>query len=127
LAHLAQSDRGRVFDLTPTENSLADLLDDARLGPTALAALAGLATKSVQGRLVQIVVNPLDAPSLRTSAAHHLAFHLQRHGILLAEDQLRELHLAWKRETDPVVSSALATVVGSLRPDQKVVGERLRK
>lgn len=127
LAHLAQTDQGRIFNLALAEQALSDLIDVDELAHTALVALSGIPSKSVQGRLTTVAINPQDQPAVRVAAANQLAFHIQRHGVMLTEEQLREIHLAWKGETDPAVSSALATVVGSLHPEAKLVGERLGK
>ena len=74
---------------------------------------------------MEITVNQrLDAP-LRANSARYLAHHIQRYGVLLKEEQLRQLAAVWKSETDPTVSTELAAVMGTLEPDQAALRERL--
>jgi|GEM_PF-394791 len=127
LAHLAQADNSELFDLTPTELPLADLIENPQLAPLALVALAGIGSTDVQKRLLDVAIGSNQAASLRSAAANHLASHIQRHGILLTSDDLRGLIAAWKAEPDPVVATALAAVVGSLKPEPGLVSDRIGK
>ncbi len=126
-AHLSQADRGSIIDLNQAEGVLSEVLENPALAPMAIVALSGIGSNTVQQRFESVVINSQVPASLRASAANQLAFHIQRHGVMLTEDQVRALTNAWKSETDPVVASALAAVIGSLNPEPKVVGERIGK
>ena len=95
-------------------------------GP-AIVALAGIESLTVQKQFLNLIITTQNEAALRTSAANQLAFHIQRHGVMLTEEQILELTTAWKNETDPMIVSAIAKVVGSLHPDQQTVGQRLGK
>lgn len=125
LAHLSQSEKGDVFDLASVESSLAELLDNPELAPRAIVALSGVPSNKVQERLAETAINVQTPPALRASAAHQVAFHIQKHGVMLTEDQVRNIYAAWKAEQDPVVVSAFATILGSLNPDAEAVGAQL--
>ncbi len=125
LAHLSQAELGHIYDLSSTEESLSDLIENPEYALTALTALSGIKTNTIQGRLLQVAVNAQEAADVRAGAARNLAFHMQRHGVMLTEDQAREIHDAWNAEAEPVVATALASVVGSLSPDSKTVGSRI--
>lgn len=125
LAHLSQADKTTVFDLTATESPLSGLVDHPELASMALVAMSGIASSTVQARLSLVAGNSQLSPAIRTRAANQLAFHIQRHGVMLTNDQVRELDGVWKAESDPMVASAIAAVMGSLHPESKTVGERV--
>jgi hypothetical protein len=127
LAHLSQVEKKSVFDLSPAEGALVELTENPELAGQAVIALAGIESLTVQKQLLNVVITTQNAAALRASTANQLAFHIQRHGVMLTEDQVLELNNAWKSETDPIVTSAIATVIGSLNPDRQTVGERLGK
>jgi hypothetical protein len=54
-----------------------------------------------------------------------LAFHIQRFGLLLSPTEVAAVHAVWKNASDRQVKTAFASVVGSLKPDSKEVGQRL--
>jgi hypothetical protein len=116
LAHLSQPERSTIFDLKEAEEPLSVLIDDPDLAPTALVALAGIASPDVQQRLRIVAINKQQSAEIRTAAANQLAAHIHQHGVLLTADAIRELTRVWRGETDPMVASALASVISSLKP-----------
>jgi hypothetical protein len=54
--------------------------------------------------------------------------HIQRHGILLTGAQVEPLReLAGQPTLDPAIKIPLAVLLGSLRPGDRLTGERLRE
>lgn len=126
LASLAQA-RGQIFDLTTAEKELALVAEDSDVGANALAALSNIGTRTSQQRLTQVATNPQLDPGLRQTAGSQLSYHIQRFGLLLTKDEVGNVHEAWVAASQPTVKAALAGVIGVLRPNATVVGERLRQ
>ncbi|MGE5195055.1 MAG: hypothetical protein ACM3U2_21385 [Deltaproteobacteria bacterium] len=127
LAHIAQGRRTRIFDITSAEPELSEALDDDRLAPPALEALGEIATRSAQERLSDLVVNIRADVELRRTAALKLAFHIQRFGLLLPKSALGQLHNTWESAREPAeLRTAVAGVIGSLKPDAVLAGKRLK-
>jgi hypothetical protein len=127
LAHIAQGRRMRIFDIASTEPELSEALDDEKLAPPALEALGEIATRTAQQRLSNIVVDSQADRELRRTAALKLAFHIQRFGLLLPKSALDQLHQAWESTREPAeLRTAVASVIGSLKPDSALVGKRLK-
>jgi HEAT repeat protein len=126
LARIAASHRTNVFDLRPAESALAGAIADPKLAPRAMYALSAIGSKTSQTSLLEVVVSPNQPLELRLAAGAQLAAHIQRHGLLLSDEQLVQLKNAWKKADDPELKTALATVIGTLQPDVKRVGDRLK-
>lgn len=127
LATIASGSLSRIFDVSQAEGELAAAVEDPATATNALMALAGINTPSGQRRLAEIALNTQLNDNVRQTAANQLAYHIQNHGLLLTKDQVIELHSGWKSAESPVVKTALASVIGSLRPNATIVGERLRQ
>jgi hypothetical protein len=126
LRHIADGHRTQVFDLKPAEDALSSAVNDPALAHNALIALGGVPTASAQRRLAETVIAPaLDMP-IRESAALQLAFHIQRFGVLLENGMLADLQTAYAEASDPVLQTALASVIGSLKPAEEAVSRALR-
>ncbi len=91
-----------------------------------IVALSAIASGDVQTTLHQIALSGTFDPAVRESAARQLAHHIQRFGLLLSRTQVGQVKATWQTSTDPNLASALATVLGSLKPNAKQVGSRLR-
>jgi hypothetical protein len=127
LAHIAQGRRNRIFDITSAEPELSEALDDEKLAPPALEALGEIATRSAQQRLSDLVIDPRADLDLRRTAALKLAYHIQRFGLLLPKSALDQLHNAWESAREPAeLRTAVAGVIGSLKPDAAVAGKRVK-
>lgn len=127
LAHIAEGRRNKVFDIAGTQSVLIDVLSDPQLAPAALEALGEIPSEAVQRRIADLVLDPRAEPSLRQAGALKLAFHLQRFGLLLSKETIVALHQAWKDEQQPAeIRTALGGVIGSLKPDDALVGKRLQ-
>lgn len=127
LSTLATNRNSQIFDVSTAEKELSLVAEDPDVGLNALAALSSISSGAAQRRLAQIAVNPQLEPSMRQAAGLQLGFHIQRFGLLLTKDEVAEVNEAWIGTDNPAVKSALASVMGTLRPNQAVVGERLRQ
>ena len=126
LATIASSGLGRVFDVSQAEKELSATLEDPEVAVNAVIAMGGIGSAAAQARLVDIAMNPQLPEPMRVTAANQLTFHIQRFGLLLTRDQVVDLHEGWKTTENPNVKSAVAGVIGSLKPNATIVGERLQ-
>lgn len=127
LATLAAGRGPRVFDIAQAEKELVLVSEDPAAGPNAIVALGGIATGSAQKRLSDVALNTQLDPALREAAASQLAFHIQRFGLLLTKDSVAAVHAGWVAAQEPGLKAAFASVVGVLRPNAALVGERLQQ
>ncbi len=117
----------RIFDLAQAEKELALVADSPDTGANALVALGGIATGSSQKRLADIAMNQQVTTELREVAAQQLCYHIQRFGLLLTKDDVATIHAGWVTTKEPTIKTALASVIGTLRPTAALVGERLQQ
>lgn len=127
LATIGSSSLSKLFDISTAEKELTAATEDPDVAANALSALAGIGTASAQQRLADVALNPQGSDALRETAAVQLAFHIQHHGLLLSRDGVTDVHEGWKNADKPGVKTALASVIGSLKPNATVVGERLQR
>ncbi|MCA9067898.1 MAG: hypothetical protein KDA84_03185, partial [Planctomycetaceae bacterium] len=127
LAHLAAIRRTHLFDIAPAENALSNAIENPDLVTDALQALGAIPSKSAQQRLQSVAVSNVYDARVREQAAIQLAFHIQRHGLLLTGDQTRAVRSAIPAAGDPQLASALASVMGSLNPTRQAVGAQLQQ
>jgi hypothetical protein len=127
LAHIASTRQASVFDIVPAEAALARSLGNPDLAANAIVALAAIPTKTAQQSLQGVAVSPTQDVAVRQLAADQLAFHIQRHGLLLSGDQLRAVEAAIPMAADPQLASALTSVLGSLKPTPRTVGTQLQQ
>jgi HEAT repeat protein len=124
-AHLASGRRTGIFNITRAEDVLAQAIELPQVGENAIIALGAIATNSAQHRLQEVAVNTTRAPELRQAAALQLAFHIQRHGVLLSQAQALEVETRWQEEADPQLRTSLASVVGTFKPKSKRITDLL--
>ncbi|QDV16862.1 hypothetical protein Pan153_14960 [Gimesia panareensis] len=127
LSHIATGQRTNIYDLKPAEKPVLDLVSDRALASNALITLGSIPTRSAQEDLVQVVTTPTFEADVREIAALQLAFHIQKFGLLVDTMQVTELQKAYQAAKEPKLNTALASVMGTLMPDSKIVGERLQK
>jgi hypothetical protein len=80
-----------------------------------------------QRSLADAVLDASKAAALRLSAAGQLARSVQRFGPLLTSDQEAALVSTLDQERDPALRTAVAAVVGTLRPGPARTGQRLQQ
>lgn len=125
-AHIAGGRRTDTFNIDSAEDALFDAVNDPRVGENALIALGAVATASSQERLQEIAVSEARDEALRETAALQLAFHIQQYGVLLSESRVQEVQLAWQAAPASPLRTALASVVGSLKPTTQRVTDLLQ-
>jgi len=116
-AHIAGGRRTGIFNIDMAEDALFDAVNDPGVGENAVIALGAIATPTSQERLQEIATSQARDAALRETAALQLAFHMQRYGILLSEDRIRDVHTSWQATPAGPLKTAMAAVVGSLKPD----------
>ncbi|VAX38811.1 hypothetical protein MNBD_PLANCTO02-1237 [hydrothermal vent metagenome] len=128
LAHIANGQRTKIFNITPSQNGLIHSLDHPELFDNALQALSVIPNKKVQQQFQKIAINTDQKKPNREAATLQLAFHIQRFGLLLEKREIAEVKTAWKNASDaPALSAAFATVIGSLKLNKTGVSLQLRE
>ncbi len=127
LATLASARGTKVFDVARAEAELSLVAESPDAGPNAIIALGGIASGTAQRRLSALALNPQLDAGLREAAASQLGYHIQRFGLLLTKDEVAAVHAGWVEAQLPAIKSALAGVIGTLRPNPTLVGERLQQ
>ena len=83
--------------------------------------MGAIPTIGSQQQLQATAVSNVFEVKLREGAALQLAFHIQRFGLLLSQKEVLEIERVWKTTVDPDLATALAAVIGSLKPNSKRV------
>ena len=112
-------------DLATIEPHLVLALNQEATAEAAALALADLPGQDAQRGLAGVLLDMAKPTGIRLKAAESLARNLRRHGPLLSADQEVKLSRMLDEETDPALSSALATVIGALKPKPAAIGRRL--
>lgn len=127
LATIGTGNLSRYLDIAQAESELSAAMEDGKVASNAIIALGSISTRSAQRRLTDVAMNASAPDELRVLSADQLVYHIQRHGLLLTNDEVVNFHSIWKQTDDPKVKSALANVIGALKPKATVVSERLRQ
>lgn len=114
-------------DLSGAESALTIALSIPGTSLAASATLGEVPGRAAQLGLADVVIDTSKPAQLRVSAAAQLAKSLQRFGRLVAADQEIKLLGTYDRERDPAVRTAIASVIGALRPKAGPVGHRLQQ
>jgi hypothetical protein len=115
----------RGYDLRPAQEAVVKALRSPELAVQAVEILGRLPGADNQQRLAGIVLDPARG-KLRLTAALELNRHIQRHGVLLATQQLKDLKAAYQDPAENAdLRTQLALVMGSLRPNATQTGSRL--
>ncbi|MCH7989424.1 MAG: HEAT repeat domain-containing protein [Planctomycetes bacterium] len=126
ISHIADGRRTDIFDLRASENVLVGLLSDPKLASHALTGLGAIPTIGSQRQLQATAVSNVFDIKTRQGAALQLAFHIQRFGLLLSKKEVSEIEHTWRTSEDPNLATALASVIGSLKPNSTRVSGLLR-
>ena len=127
LARIATTPNHRFeSDLATAGPALALALTNPATAPDALRVLADIPKADAQRELADTLINPSTPPDLRLAAAEALAKSVRHFGPLLAPDQEVKLVAALDREADPALKTAIATVVGALKPKPAASAKRLQ-
>ena len=126
LTQIAAGNRANLYDLSAAEPALLASVTDPSVMDDVVSVLAALPSKKAQSAIQSVVVNPNAKPESRTAAATHLATHIQKFGLLLSTKQVEDVKKLQAATTDAALATALSSVLGSLKPDAKRVGDSLR-
>jgi hypothetical protein len=125
LRRIAVRNQTDIFDLSPAESALSRAIDRPAIAEDALIALGAIPRPSVQQRLLDVATQANMEGDLRQLAALQLAFNIQRYGMLLKEAEVTALRAAWQAESEPLVRTALASVIGSLKPSPQALRRQI--
>jgi CheY-like chemotaxis protein len=135
LGWLARLGAGVVpgYDIRPAGGTLLSVLRAGKLSEeatvAAIEAVGRLPGRAPQIELANVVLDsakPGRTPAVRTIAAQELARHIQQHGLGLPSNVARAVEELSRSEADAGLRAAATVVVGSMRPDARLTGERLR-
>jgi CheY-like chemotaxis protein len=131
LVWLTRMARGelRGYDIRPAEREILAALRSDELAPLAIAAAGKLSSAVAQRELARVVLDSERNPQLRTAAAYELTHHLQEHNLALSRDQMKglaDLYNGLTGEGTRELRSAVALVIGGMRPEPRVTGQRLQ-
>ncbi len=126
LRYIADSQLASVFDLSPAEEPLAETINHPVVGRDAIIALGAIGRPSVQRRLLDVILAPAFDAELRAAAAGELLSHINRHGRLLTEADVKAVTDVWSGTTEPPLRSTLSGVIGTLSPTPEAVFDKLQ-
>jgi CheY-like chemotaxis protein len=135
LAKLA-STSGELYDMHRVQDAVLTGLLVPRLSSHAVAVLANLGTSASQKALVDLASRSANPLELRSSAAKALDFNVQRFGLLLNQDAIREQYVRYNKSssqdaaTQQVLASTLNTIESRAAPSileaaQKAAAQKL--
>jgi CheY-like chemotaxis protein len=114
-------------DLDRVEPSLAIALNTPATSLAASAAMGDVPDAAAQRGLAAVVLDTSRPTPLRLGAAVQLSRSIQRFGPLVEAGQETQLLEALDAETDPTLRTALAAIVGAMRPKPGTTGGRLQR
>ncbi len=133
LLWLGEMARGGLagYDVKPATDTLIAALrwtthsKEATLA--AMDAVARLPGAKAQTALAEFVLDARRPPELRSVAASELVRHIQQNGPMLTGVQIKALEsLSRAADADARLKGNTALVLGTLRPDRRTTGERLK-
>ena len=86
-----------------------------------------LAGAPPQTELADVVLDARRTPKVRTAAAAALLRHIQEHGLTLQATQIDSLAALYASAGDKDLKEEMALLMGGLRPNARLTGERLLK
>ncbi len=118
------------FDVRPASTAVADALRAGKLSEggrlAAVDMLGRVPGSRAQAELANVVLDGRNPVGVRLSATATLVRHLQKHSPTLTKEVIANLEaLQLRPDTDPNLRANLALVMGALRPDPRLAGERL--
>jgi CheY-like chemotaxis protein len=134
LRWLARMARGEVpgYDIRPAADTVLEALRSGRFSTDAqldaVEVAAHLPGRKPQTDLLAVLLDPKRAEAVRGAAALALERHIEQHGVALSPGEIASLQALYASTDLPSrLRESVALVVGSLRPDARLTGERLRQ
>jgi CheY-like chemotaxis protein len=120
------------IDVRPAADAILEVLRAGKLSPDGQLAAISAAGKFYGGRaqndLVAVIQDGRRPLPVRIAATRELVHHIQLNSVLLTAAQAAALEALFAdSRTDPALRAELALLLGSLKPDSRVTGERLLK
>jgi CheY-like chemotaxis protein len=113
------------YDLKPAEDAFVQSLNDKDHAAQSLHILARFPGSITQQRLAGVLFD-VDRKALHVEAAKELNRHIQKHGLVLSDDEITRLREMERRaDIPPEVRTELAILVGTLRATAQQSGDRL--
>jgi DNA-binding response OmpR family regulator len=130
LAKIARGEK-KGFDARPAGDTVIQAVRSNKLSPeatvAALEVLGRLPGEKAQLELANVIADPKYPVPVRVAAGQELVRHVQDNGVLLQAAQVKPLVETYAAaDTDPALRAQAAVVIGSLRPDAKTTGDRLK-
>jgi hypothetical protein len=113
------------YNVQPAEDAILKAMQAPELASLAIEAAGRLAGQGAQRELARFILGNADT-KLRALAAQELGRNIQQFGVALAREDIQALETAYRSAPDPNLKGNLALVLGSLHPDAKVTGDRLK-
>jgi HEAT repeat protein len=113
-------------DLPAAGQALSLALNSPATAPGAVTALGDIPKLDAQRGLADILLDPSKPLEVRIASAEALARSVRQFGALLSSAQETSIVALLDREDDPALRTAIAKVVGVLRPRPASSGRRLQ-
>jgi hypothetical protein len=113
------------YDVEPARDVILKSLSSNELGSLAIETAGRLSGTAPQMKLADIVLDNSRPSGLRSQAAEELVRHIQAHGLALSANQVKSLQDLFEKPPDAKLKGNVAAVLGALRPDARVTGDRL--
>jgi CheY-like chemotaxis protein len=131
IRHIADLAKGVPpgIDVRPAAETVYTALRSAGLSPEgeidAIHIVGTFAGAKPQTELTDVVLNDKRPAKVRAAATAELIRHIQEHGLTLTGPQVNSLAALYAKGGDPALKDELALLMGGLRPDARVTGQRL--
>lgn len=127
LTMIAMRKQDNIFDMSQAKDALFQAVSNPEISKQAMTALASLIGPESQIRLTDAALTSSNDIELRAHAVNMLKQHINKNGLLLSNEKIQELTKTWESSQDKELRTALSSLMGTLRPDTKQVGEYLKE
>lgn len=127
LSFLSSGQRRKLYDFTSIEVPLLTATENSQLALPLLPAINALPTIAAQKRIAEIASDSGQSSAVRLVATQQLRSHIRQYGLLISDTQVAELRAGWQQTTDKKLYSELSAVMGTLNPDTRLIGQRLKQ
>jgi CheY-like chemotaxis protein len=128
LADLAKGQPPGV-DVRPTAETVYTALRSGGLSPEgqidAIHIVGRFAGSRPQTELADVVLDERRTPKVRAAATAELIRNVQEHSLNLSSVQIESLATLYAKGGDPDLKAELALLMGGMRPDARLTGQRL--
>ena len=131
--HLAELAKGVPpgIDVRPTAETVYTALRSGGLSPEgqidAIHVVGVFAGARPQTELTDVVLDDKRPAKVRAAATAELIRHIQEHGLTLTGAQVESLSALYAKGGDQGLKDELALLMGGMRPDARLTGQRLLK